>query len=269
MVIKVEAFPYQCEVCKKIYSTENQAVDCENSHEDTSQKGIERREGIRNQLIEIRNTSTSFKEIEQRALTVLKARYGDDFVLQLPELGEGRSNARGCFITCTHLPSKKVDVNDYYVCWRNTEVNSYKIILDLGFKITHRSDDGAIYKYALIPELDYSIWPAINAMKMKRERSVWNAEQNIARIAGNYLDKVNQDNNVIVINNHLKSLNIQMESIQDSLDSITEKKEQYIKDKYYQEYEQECDKIVSELPQQFKKIYPDPCPSRHFYYTTS
>ena len=265
MVAKVKVLPYQCEVCLKTYTTEKQAEKCESSHEVTKQKQLKEeneRTKLRDRLIELRITCETFEELQEKALVELKAWYGDDFVLELPHCYSGWYGASGA--RCTYVPLKKPKKTDYFNRWGSgSDIDSCSILKTLGFHTGCGSGDGKIYSYQVSHNIDD--FPVMYVKKLERQRAVEDAKIAFKRKAEDYLAKVKQDGHVDEFNNQQEALQAQIDDLQSKLDGSVEKKQQYIKDVYYNYYEQECNAILAELPQQFKREHPDPYTYPYFY----
>lgn len=265
MVAKVKVLPYQCEVCSKTYATEKQAEKCEQSHEETKQKQAKEeanRMKLHDRLVEIRHTAESWQELQDKALDELKAHYGDDFVLVLPQNYTGwygyHSGA-----TCTYHVTKPTKKSDYFNCWGNTrEVDASLILKTLGFTTHCGGGDGKIYSYQV--SWNTSDFKTIEAKMLERERAVEDAMRDIQRKAKGIKAEISSDPVYKQMISDATEIQDKIEELQEQLEKSIAKKQQYIVEKYRNKYEADSKDIISELPQQFKREHADPKPLEYF-----
>lgn len=263
MVSKVKVLPYQCEVCQKTYSTEKQAEKCEQSHEVTKQKQVleqANRMKLRDRLVEIRNTAESWEELQEKALLELKSWYGDDFVLEIPNVL--RNNWYSYSARCTYCTEKAVKKNDYFSDYSHKGINASNILKTLGFKTGGGSGDGRVYGYQLT--YDISDFPCIQEKMLERQRAVEDVKLKIKRSAEDYYSKIKADTKFTNLNKEQEDLEQQIEILQETLQVSVSKKDKYIKDVYRNYYETEANDLINSLPQIFKHEHPDPRPLDYF-----
>lgn len=264
MVSKVQTKTvYKCEVCNKTHATLKAAEKCESSHEETrlkQEQEAKERMKLHDALVDIRLTSESFVEIQQRALVVLKEHYGDDFVLELKlsNLWHGYGNA-----VCTYMLSKKVKSSDYYnYLGESKEIDASRVLRTLGFITGCGNGNGKTYSY----QCNYNIdnFPAIQAKMLERENAVCACERQMKQ-AANWkriiMAKTQEYNNY---KNRERNLKMQIDELQDKLETLLTEKQQYIQGNFYKQYEAECCDMIAALPQQFKEQFKDPVPLGYF-----
>lgn len=260
MVAKVTVHPYQCEVCSKTYATEKQAEKCEQSHEETKQEQAKEqanRMKLHDRLVEIRNTAESWQELQDKALVELKAHYGDDFVLVLPQNYTGwHGYPTGA--SCTYGITKPIKKNDYFNRWGSgREVDASAILGVLGFTTHSGGGDGKVYSYGV--SWSKENFKAINAKMLERQRAVEDAALDIQRNAKDVKRKICSDDKYKQFVSNATEIEEQIEKLQEQLQDVIAKKQQYIKENYQDQYKADAQVIINALPQQFKREYRDPC----------
>ena len=250
---------YKCEVCDKTHNTLKAAEKCENSHEETrikQEKEAAERMKIHDALVNIRMTSQSFTELNERALSVLKEHYGDDFILEI--------NIRG-LSRCTYVLTKAPKKNDFFSdVWRsNKGIEASDILRTIGFKTgSGGGGDGKVYSYYCT----YSIgdFPMIQQKMQEREIAVITCKTQVKELANNTMKLMHEDAEYVSFTETEENLQLRISILQEQLDKITAEKQKYIKDNFYTQYEAKACDMIKALPQQFKSEFPDPYPSAYF-----
>lgn len=265
MVAKVQTKTvYKCEVCDKTHSTLKSAEKCETGHEETRLKletEAKERIKLRDLLVEIRTTSESFEELQERALAALKEHYGDDFVLSVVST-YSRTSYYGR-ATCTYVLDRKVKRGDYYKRWQcDKEVSSDEILKDLGFKTGSGSGNGHVFHW----EVNYNIedFPGIQAKMLERYNAVSDCEHQMEQSANKSLGIMRNQEKYADYLNEEQQLEIKIALLREQLRDVSAEKQQYIKENFYKPYEDECSAMIAALPQQFRGQYKDPEPLHYF-----
>lgn len=265
MVAKVQTKTvYKCEVCSKTHATLKSAEKCEAGHEETrikEENEAKERMKLYNLLVEIRTTSESFEELQERALVALKEHYGDDFVLSVDNVFS-RTSYYGRAI-CTYTLNRKVKKGDYYRHWsQDKEIASDAILKDLGFKTGCGSGNGYVYHW----QVDYHIedFPGIQAKMLERKNAVSSIKEQIKQLATEALDIMHDQEKYTDYLNEEQQLKMKIALLREQLQDVSAEKQQYIKENFYKPCEDECRAMIATLPQQFKGQYKDPEPLDYF-----
>jgi hypothetical protein len=255
---------YKCEVCDKTHNTLKAAEKCENSHEETrikQEKEAAERMKLHDTLVNIRMTSESFTELNERALSVLKEHYGDDFEINIHEKQRYSSWTNA---SCTYVLSKKVNKDDYFArfaCAKN-EIDSSNILSVLGFKTGSGSGDGKTYRWQVTYEL--SSFPMIEQKMKEREIAVLDCEHEITVLANATMCSMYDNIGYVTFKETEEELRQRIDYLREQLDKVEAEKQQYIKDNFYNQYEAKACTMIAALPKGFEVVYPDPRPSAYF-----
>jgi hypothetical protein len=243
---------YECEVCNKGYATEKAALKCEQKHAADKLKEEQQqaeRNKLWNALIDIRCTSRSFKELEERARTALREHYGKDFVF---ELGVG-DYAR---VVITYVV-KGVMNGDYYYDSSWKQLNTSNILRDLGFKTGCGGGNGKTYSWQAYCE-PLSTFPAIYKATNERNVLVDIARKELSAVVDRYNAALKADGEYSMLQREADTLN---ERIKELTEKLLETREaaNLIKDSLYRPaYNAECSAIIQALPTDGKEFCKDP-----------
>lgn len=265
MVAKVQTKTvYKCEVCSKTHATLKSAEKCELGHEETrikEENEAKERMKLHNLLVEIRTTSESFEELQERALVALKEHYGDDFVLSVDNI-HSRTSYYGR-AKCTYTLNRKVKKGDYYKHWgQDKEIASDAVLKDLGFKTGCGSGNGYVYNW----EVNYNIedFPAIQAKMLERKNAVNSVKEQIEQSATKALATMHNQEKYVDYLNEEQQLEMKIALLREQLRDVSAEKQKYIRENFYNPYEDDCRAMIAALPQQFKVQYKDPEPLDYF-----
>ncbi len=239
---------YECEVCNKGYATEKAALKCEQKHAADKLKEEQQqaeRNKLRDTLIDIRCTSRSFKELEERARTALRGHYGKDFVFELGVDDYSR-------VVITYVV-KGVVSGDYYYDSSWKQLNTSSILRDLGFKTGCGGGNGKTYSWQVYcePLITFpEIFKAIN----ERNSLVDNARKELSAVVDRYNAALKADSEYSRLQREADSLNTHIKELTNQLHE-TREAANLIKDSLYRPaYNAECNAIIQALPTDGKEF---------------
>jgi len=243
---------YECEVCNKSYATEKAALKCEQKHTADKLKEEQHqaeRTKLRDTLIDIRCTSRSFKELEERATTALREHYGKDFVF---DLGIGESSR----VVITYVVEGVVK-GDYYYDSSWKQLNTSNILRDLGFDTGCGGGNGKTYSWQAYYE-PLSTFPTIYKAANERNILVDNARKELSDVVDRYNAALKADSEYSRLQREADSLNKRIKELTEQLQE-TRKAAKLIKDSLYRPaYNAECEAIIQALPADGKEFCEDP-----------
>jgi hypothetical protein len=243
---------YVCEVCNKGYATEKAALKCEQKHAADKLKEEQQqaeRTKLRNTLIDIRCTSRSFKELEERARTALREHYGEGFVF---ELGVGESSK----VKITYILND-VNKNDYYYDSTWKEIRVSDILCYLGFNTGCGYGNKNIYYYQCYCE-PLITFPAIYKATNERNILVDVARKELSAVVDRYNTALKADSQYSRLQREADILNHRIKELTEHLHE-TREAANLIKDSLYRPaYNAECSAIIQALPADGKEFCKDP-----------
>lgn len=243
---------YECEVCNKGYATEKAALKCEQKHAADKLKEEQQqaeRNKLRYTLIDIRCTSRSFKELEERARTALREHYGKDFVFELGIDDYSR-------VVITYVV-KGVVSGDYYYDSSWKQLNTSSILRDLGFKTGCGGGNGKTYSWQVYRE-PLITFPAIYKATNERNALVDIARKELSAVVDRYNTALEADSEYSRLQRESDKITEQISKLKKQRQEISEASK-LIKDSLYRPaYNAECNAIIQALPAEGKEFCKDP-----------
>ena len=243
---------YECEVCNKGYATEKAALKCEQKHAADKLKEEQQkaeRTKLRDTLINIRCTSRSFKELEERTRTALREHYGEDFVF---ELGVG-NNSR---LVITYVTDQVVR-GDYYYDSSWKQLNTSNILRDLGFKTGCGGGNGKTYSWQVYSE-PLIRFPAIYKATNERKILVDIARKELSAVVDRYDAALKANIQYSRLQRESDEITEQISKLKKQRQEISEAANMIKESLYRPAYNAECTAIIQALPAEGKEFCKDP-----------
>jgi flagellar motility protein MotE (MotC chaperone) len=241
---------YQCSVCQKKYTTLKKAEACENSHEETrikQEQELKDQTKLHDQLVDIRETSESYKELNARASKALKDWYGQDFVFEILSNGYGGmyTNAK-----CTYMVKTPIKKNDYFAGWdtNNKRVDGERILMTLGFKTGSGSGDGAVMRWQMSSYSSVPEYPAMQRAVDARNQTVDLVNQKVKEIALQVAKEMFSDTVVIEKQQEIDDLQERISELVTKQQEIATILYNYKNNVYVKRYNTECDEWINAVP---------------------
>lgn len=251
MVTKItQRTMYQCSVCQKKYTTLKKAEACENGHEETrikQEQELKDRMKLHDQLVEIRETSESFQELNSRAQKALKDWYGQDFVFENLTIGYGGRFDRA---KCTYMVKNPIKKNDYFAGGdtNNKRVDSERILMTLGFKTGSGSGDGTVMHWQQSSYAPKTEYPAMQRAVDARNQTVDFVNEKVKEIALQVSKEMFSDAVVIEKQQEIDYLQERIDELNAKQNEIATALYNYKNANYIKRYNAECDGCIAAIP---------------------